>query len=83
MTYRDVYIAEQTMNRRADENVRKAEARRLARRLQAEQGGSTRFYSRALAGLGDRLVAWGDSLQARYSKTASKAMQRTANRLAS
>lgn len=83
MTYRDVYIAERTMNSRVDENLRKAEARRLARQVQGSQGGGTRFYSRALVGLGERLVAWGGGLQARYSRTASRAMQRTANRLAS
>jgi hypothetical protein len=46
---------------------REARARRLAKEAAGARPHSQPFYCTALAGLGQRLAAWGASLQERYS----------------
>lgn len=60
----ELYVAEQTMNRRANEVLRQA---------QAERGSVRRVCCAMLVWLGHRLIAWGSSLQRRYSIAASPA----------
>jgi hypothetical protein len=55
MSYKDVYIAEQTMENNVQENAQKAEARRLARELNASHQS---WLSRATCCLGQRLAHW-------------------------
>jgi hypothetical protein len=52
---------------RQREMLREAEKNRLVRQVQAGRGRQQRFYSRALTGLGSRLVLWGCRLQTRYA----------------
>ena len=48
---------------RTEDLVREADRARLVKQMKRGQGRRTRFYSRALAWLGHRLVAWGRRLQ--------------------
>lgn len=51
---------------------REAKARRLQREAGAAQPHSQRFYSAVLAALGQRLIAWGATLQERHSSEESR-----------
>jgi hypothetical protein len=73
MTSGELYIAERTMGRRLQERHSEMDVRKLAR-------GRDRFYSGALAWLGDRLIAWGSGLQERYNTAAPAATPQPANR---
>ena len=53
MSYRDVYTSERIMENLAEENVQKAEARRLARELRAGHQG---WFTRQFCCLGQRLA---------------------------
>lgn len=53
MSYREVYTSERIMENLAEENVRKAETRRLARELRA---GHQSWISRQACCLGQRLA---------------------------
>jgi hypothetical protein len=48
--------------------LRQAEQHRLVQLARAEHGPRNRFYYRALAWLGHRLIAWGARLQRRYGE---------------
>lgn len=60
MTYRDVYIAEQTMNSNVEERLRQAEAKRLVRRLALpHRSGLSRQLRLLVCELGYLLVSLG------------------------
>jgi hypothetical protein len=82
MSYGEIYIAEQTMNRRAEEQVQDAESRRLKRNLLGGRQRWTGIYAGTMAWLGQRLIAYGEKLQARYDSSRSP-MAQSANHLAS
>ena len=54
MSYRDVYIAEETMHERLEENRAEVEHRRLVQRMEA---GNPRWYTRLACWLGCRIAA--------------------------
>ncbi len=64
MSYRDVYIAEKTMERRVQENLQEAEQRHMVRELQA---GRARWFIRLACKLGcwlaARLITAGKTLE--------------------
>jgi len=57
---------------------REAESYRLLCKFKAECGRSRRFYFSALAWLGQRLTAWGQHLQERYSTEGSAPVPQSA-----
>ena len=64
-----------------DDQRRAAARQRLARAAAQSgraRGEGDRLYARALAWLGDRLVAWGSRLQAQYNTVVSSTMSQTA-----
>lgn len=61
-------FADRMMDMHVESARREARARRLQRLAASGQPHSQPFYSALLAGLGQRLVAWGASLQERYSR---------------
>lgn len=65
------HLAERTMDLAVEEALRDAKARRLAHEARAGRESRSRFYSRALVWLGQRLATWGERLQERYSAEGS------------
>ncbi|HOG45436.1 MAG TPA: hypothetical protein PLJ35_14670 [Anaerolineae bacterium] len=68
VTMRDILELEE----RRRELRREADMSRLCAALPARHGVGRRLLSRALAGLGRRLSAWGGRLQARYAAEAGR-----------
>jgi hypothetical protein len=77
--YGELYAAEQTMHTRVKENVQAAEADRLKRQLLAGR----QRWAGTMAWLGQRLIAYGERLQAHSESTSSSPMTQSANHLAS
>jgi len=65
------------------DQAREIQRDRFARQVLVRRQRSNRFYSGALIWLGRRLVAWGRSLQERYSTAASASMSQPANQAVS
>ena len=61
---------------------RAADKFRLVRVAMAGRERTDRLYTRALARLGTRLVAWGSRLEARYDTVFTAPMPRSANQAA-
>jgi hypothetical protein len=58
---------------------REARGRRLQKQAAAGQPSGQRFYSAILAGLGQHLAAWGETLEERYSSEESRPTPASAN----
>ncbi|MGD2040684.1 MAG: hypothetical protein PVH11_07640 [Anaerolineae bacterium] len=77
--YGELYVAEQTMHTRVKENIQEAESDRLKRQLIVGR----QRWAGIMAWLGQRLVAYGERLQAHSESTSPSAMTQSANHLAS
>ena len=73
-----LYIAERVMDQNVREAHREAEVRRLVHKAKAQGRRSDRFYFGALAWLGQRMTAWGQYLQERYSADGSAPVPQSA-----
>ncbi len=54
------------------EMLQRAERRRFAREALAGERGRVAFYAPVLVGVGNRMIAWGAALQARYASASEQ-----------
>lgn len=81
MSFDDFYLAGRTMNMRVAGEQKDAEASRLASMAMAGHERSHRLCCGAMSWLGRRLIAWGQSLETRYSQASSAPVPQSAKHL--